>query len=171
MAYIWQIYFSTLPHHVRSLQRRFVRSTIVRQSWRTPVEILKLRHYHEQGRDNDNSILGVKGTLERSQLSRYWKFSMPTTDARYITPARVRDIDQWRFTIAIIGWDLIEVVVSASTSRPARLLYASSTIFQDERTILKPVLMSKSSPFARYFSVVSIPFSATHVLINIYLVC
>lgn len=41
----------------------------------------------------------------------YWKFSMPTTDARYITVARVRDIDQWRFTIAIIGWDLIEVAL------------------------------------------------------------
>lgn len=41
----------------------------------------------------------------------YWKFSMPTTDARYITAARVRDIDQWRFTIAIIGWDLIEVAL------------------------------------------------------------
>lgn len=45
---------------------------------------------------------------------------MPTTDARYITAARVRDIDQWCFTIAIIGRDLIETALHRP--RPAVLL-------------------------------------------------
>lgn len=45
-------------------------------------------------------------TIEKDVIPvvRYQKFSIPTTtDVRYVMAASVEDIDQWRFSIVIIG--------------------------------------------------------------------
>lgn len=106
-----------------------------------------LRYYCEQDRDNDNSIQERKKTFQLSDIESFrCRPSTLDTLRRHVYEILTND--------ASLLLLLAEILLKQPCIDPDwQCCCAASTIFQNERTILKPVLTSKSLPIFLRFTI------------------